>query len=61
MPTITLDELHDVQMFAFSEEQQATLVDAFPVEPFEIPADTYPSMASSHASVVASTPSWSWS
>lgn len=46
-----LDEFHEVRMFAFSEEQQATLVDAFPVEPFEIPADTYPSMEAPQASV----------
>ncbi|MBA2780616.1 TAXI family TRAP transporter solute-binding subunit [Billgrantia kenyensis] len=40
-----------VHMFGMTEEQQLALLEAFPVEPFEIPADTYASMEAPHASV----------
>jgi TRAP transporter TAXI family solute receptor len=46
-----VERRQEVQMFGMTEEQQATLVDAFPVTPYEIPADTYASMDSPQASV----------
>lgn len=46
-----LERNHAVHMFGLTEAEQASLLEAFPVEPFEIPADTYASMDAPHASV----------
>ena len=46
-----LERNRDVRMFGLTEEQQATLLEAFPVSAFEIPADTYASMDAPQASV----------
>ncbi len=46
-----LERNHDVRMFGLTETEQATLMETFPVAPFEIPADTYAAMDVPHASV----------
>ncbi|MGY6567098.1 MAG: TAXI family TRAP transporter solute-binding subunit [Halomonadaceae bacterium] len=46
-----LERRRDVHMFGLTEQEQSTLLDAFPVSAFEIPADTYASMDAPHASV----------
>lgn len=46
-----LEARHDVHLFAFTEEEQAQLVEAFPVAPFGIPAATYDSQTTTQHSV----------
>lgn len=46
-----LERRREVRMFGFTEEEQATLLAAYPVSAFEIPADTYASMETPQASV----------
>ncbi|PMR69170.1 TAXI family TRAP transporter solute-binding subunit [Halomonas heilongjiangensis] len=46
-----LERRREVHMFGLTEQQQATLLESFPVSPFEIPADVYASMDAPHASV----------
>lgn len=46
-----LEARHDVHLFAFSEDEQAQLVAAFPVAPFGIPAGTYDSQTTTQHSV----------
>lgn len=46
-----VERRQEVRMFGLTEEEQATLVDAFPVTPYEIPADTYASLDAPQASV----------
>jgi uncharacterized protein len=46
-----LERNHDVRMFGLTEDEQATLMETFPVASFEIPADTYAAMDAPHASV----------
>jgi len=48
---LNLEERHDVHLFAFSEEEQALLVERFPVARFDIPADTYASQEAVQHSV----------
>ncbi|QTF93096.1 TAXI family TRAP transporter solute-binding subunit [Halomonas sp. BM-2019] len=46
-----LERNRNVRMFGLTEEQQATLLETFPVSAFEIPADTYAAMDAPQASV----------
>jgi TRAP transporter TAXI family solute receptor len=46
-----LEAQQDVNIFAFTEEEQATLVEQFPVSAFTIPADTYTSQSEPQHSV----------
>ncbi len=46
-----IDRGYDVRLFAFTPEEQAKLVEAFPVAPFEIAAGTYPGMTQPQQSV----------
>jgi len=41
----------DVNIIEFTEEQQATILDQFPVSPFDIEADTYTTLTESARSV----------
>jgi len=46
-----LEAQNPVNIFAFTDEEQATLVDQFPVSAYEIPADTYTTQSEPQNSV----------
>ena len=54
VPTPAVSQLEvqtDVNFITFTEEEQATILDAFPVAPFTIPSDTYETMTEDAQSV----------
>jgi len=52
IPTVSQLEVQtDVNIIEFTEEQQATILDQFPVSPFDIEADTYTTLTESARSV----------
>jgi hypothetical protein len=73
-PSAQLEVQTDVNIIEFTEEEQATIMDAFPVSEFMINADTYETLKPTRGRCrcgtspspiatcrrASSTPSWTW-